>query len=112
MTYRNRIAAILLIISVGYFGSLLFFKHIHIIEGVGVITHSHPYSDSSHTHSESEIELLTVLSQINEIDFNLSIDLTPTLILLGENSVEREYVLHLTRAHKYFSLRAPPTGDF
>jgi hypothetical protein len=57
----------LLILFLGYYGSIVLFTHTHLINGVTIV-HSHPYkpfSDDgspSHNHSSNEIVVLQALS--------------------------------------------------
>jgi len=61
----KRIAGFLLVLFVGYVGSVTFFYHTHDINGAH-ITHSHPYSDipdtGKHTHTSSEFTAIAALS--------------------------------------------------
>ena len=56
---KNIMKYFLLILFLGYFGSITLFSHTHIVDGVS-ITHSHPYNPfsnedpSNHAHSKAE----------------------------------------------------------
>ena len=58
---------LLLILFLGYYGSITLFPHEHIIEGVSIV-HSHPYKSCSgsspveHQHSKNQFVILQFIS--------------------------------------------------
>lgn len=49
---------------IAYIGSITFFTHSHIVNGVTIV-HSHPFKgDADHEHTTAEFELIQLLSSI------------------------------------------------
>lgn len=104
----------LLILFLGYYGSITLFNHAHIVNGVTIV-HSHPYkhgaSDKSanHNHTSKQLVLINSLS-----DFSLTV-LFFVLALIALRLITSIFAIRL-RANIYFnpfcffnySLRAPP----
>lgn len=59
---------LLLILFLGYFGSITLFSHTHQIEGA-VKAHSHPYKTANHQHSSGEFAVIST-SPIFNIHFH------------------------------------------
>lgn len=64
---KNIVKYLLLILFLGYWGSITLFQHAHIVDGVTIV-HSHPYNPFSkenptnHHHSKNEFVLIYLLS--------------------------------------------------
>jgi hypothetical protein len=64
---------LLLILFLGYYGSITMFYHAHLLVNGVIITHSHPFKSDpnnkgpfqSHSHSSSAYNLIDQLNQIN-----------------------------------------------
>ncbi len=58
---------LLLILFTGYFGSITFFSHNHIVDGIQIV-HSHPYKSQSgdnqtgHNHTDNSFALIYFIS--------------------------------------------------
>ncbi|MBP6610889.1 MAG: hypothetical protein KA206_07325 [Paludibacter sp.] len=64
-TPRESTAMLLLLLFVGFFVSISFFKHKHIVNGV-LIVHSHPFSSSeNHSHGADGTNIIQLLSHFN-----------------------------------------------
>ncbi len=69
VTYRKSVGFLLLFLFCSYFGSVTFFHHTHIIDGITVV-HSHPYKSQSgedpvkHKHSKSGFLLIQFISDL------------------------------------------------
>jgi hypothetical protein len=65
--YRKLLGYFLLILFCGYFSSITFFPHTHIVDGVTIV-HSHPFKSHSgnvpvnHNHSENGFLLIHFIS--------------------------------------------------
>jgi len=65
--YRNIAGIFLAFLFLGYLGSITFFQHTHIVDGITVV-HSHPYKSHngnapiSHKHSQCQLVLINFLS--------------------------------------------------
>jgi hypothetical protein len=65
--YKKTVSYFLLILFLGYFGSITFFSHTHIVDGVTIV-HSHPFRSHSgnvpinHQHSENSFILIHFIS--------------------------------------------------
>lgn len=108
---KRFIAGFLLILFAGYFASVNFFTHTHVVNGVR-ITHSHPFSQApdtgKHTHTAGDFQLIAYLSVI---------------VMLTVSYVWHTILTIRTRAHQYsplilqakeeassvISLRGPPS---
>jgi hypothetical protein len=102
----------LLILFVGYFGSITFFSHTHIVNGE-VIVHSHPYKSQPknvpfhHNHSKNEFILIHFISNLIAIAPILFLgntiirkSLNTRLLILDENFNSNlfSYCTYLPRA--------------
>jgi len=62
LTFSQSTATMLLLVFVGFFVSISFFKHKHLVNGV-LIVHSHPFSPTeNHSHSADATNLIQHLS--------------------------------------------------
>lgn len=104
---------IFLMIFVCYAGSVSFFFHSHIINGVTIV-HSHPYKadekgNPTHTHTVSEIQLIRNLSSwysIGKITVTFTFKaLQPYYIT---ETVYRAESIITGFANYFYLLRAPP----
>jgi hypothetical protein len=65
--YKKITGYFLLILFLGYFGSITFFSHTHIVDGVTIV-HSHPYKSHSgnipfnHNHSKNGFIFIQFIS--------------------------------------------------
>jgi hypothetical protein len=48
-----------LIVFLGFYGSVTFFKHIHVVDGITIV-HSHPFSSGKTNHTHSSKGYLTL----------------------------------------------------
>lgn len=101
---------LLLVLFIGYYGSITLFPHIHHI-GTTTIVHSHPYGGSddcpNHSHTTGQyqtIQVLTALLLMGCIGWILPAIITTLLFL----SAEIYKVFFLNRCLRHYSLRAPP----
>lgn len=103
---------LLLLLFVGYYGSVSFFMHVHVEHGVTIV-HSHPlqHQGQGHQHdSLAEIQLFHQLSQVQVEEgamdaVSLSFFALPLLYTVGLPS---EQPMPLAPARGPLSLRAPP----
>lgn len=108
----------LLILFLGYYGSITLFFHSHFINGVTIV-HSHPFNSDNGTgssnvpHSEKQMLLIQLLS----VFFTTAIPISfATLILrfllyeIPVNSTKDGYAEH--GGYCTYSLRAPPFEMF
>jgi hypothetical protein len=103
----------LLVLFLGYYGSITFFYHSHIILG-DTIVHSHPYKSGNngiplHSHTEKgyiTIQLLSFLpisSFLIIYAFRINAPVIYELITLTSEGAENKSL------HYFYSLRAPPS---
>lgn len=116
--FRNRFKTIfvyaLLILFLGYYGSITLFPHYHIVDGVTIV-HSHPFRHGSatnpfeHQHSKNEFVFIQLISNL--------IAITP-LVFYGVTIIRRivnnfflttdeNVTVSFSRYYTYL-LRAPP----
>jgi hypothetical protein len=110
--YKTLIGYFLLILFCGYFVSITFFSHIHIVDGVPVV-HSHPFRHNSsnapvnHQHSENSFILIHFISHfitISSLVFYRVTILRKPLNILPSTTVENisksffRYCIYLPRA--------------
>jgi len=108
-TLRESTATMLLLLFVGFFVSISFFKHKHVIDGV-LIVHSHPFSSTeNHSHSADATNLIQQLSHFESKSAAFA------CLALDDNFFIRLITASTTRHQKavgsslsYFS-RPPPT---
>jgi hypothetical protein len=109
----------LLILFLGYYGSVTLFTHTHIINGA-VIVHSHPYNpfakqstSSNHQHSTKALQNIKILS------YFLTTIIPFIFIIEVYKTIFRKYILN--KNDKNFSkefnicfngLRAPPLNIY
>lgn len=105
---------ILLVLFLGYYGSITLFYHSHIVFG-DTIVHSHPYKTNgqglpSHSHSEKgyiTIQLLSVIA----VSFLFSYFSFKIIASLADENPQK--IIQGTVIHRLYSLsflRAPPAG--
>jgi len=108
------LSVLLLILFLGYYSSITFFTHSHIINGVTIV-HSHPFNsdkggDSSGSpHSGKELQIIQLLSDF----FTTAVSLSFAVILLRSllykipiKSTEDGFIGSC--GYCTYSLRAPP----
>jgi hypothetical protein len=70
--YKKLLGYFLLLLFCGYFSSVTFFPHSHIVDGVTVV-HSHPYKSHpgnnpvNHNHSKEELIFIQFISHFKAI---------------------------------------------
>lgn len=103
---------LLLILFLGFFGSITFFSHAHIVDGVTIV-HSHPYKSDNkgnplHSHSDKgyiTIQLLSCFIISSILIYYIFGALAPVIFKLAAKPGEG----HTNNLKQYFySLRAPP----
>lgn len=105
----------LLILFIGYYGSITAFYHSHLVYG-NVISHSHPYKHNpfnkspfeSHSHSSAAYNLI---QQLNETNWNSSPGLSqiPEPIEFYVNRIFICHTVHYSSiSYSLAQLRAPP----
>lgn len=99
----------LLVLFMGYWISITYPNHTHVVNGV-TISHSHPYTTNSH-HQHSANDFITIdylthlLSERCEPEFRLPDTLYLWVVtLLSDNNSHK----HISDKYAYFFLRAPP----
>lgn len=109
-TGKKILSGFLLILFVGYMGSISLFCHTHRVNGCHV-THSHPYSDAPdtgrHTHTSVEYVAIALLSSLLLLaaSFGSFFFLFPVRILKKADLLEKVF---LCQACPTLSLRGPP----
>lgn len=108
-TYRESIATLLLLLFVGFFVSISFFKHKHVIDGV-LIVHSHPFSSTEHhTHSTDTASLIQQLSHFESKSAAFaSLALASFIFIRFVTAATASQQLLLGSRLRHFS-RPPPT---
>lgn len=109
---RNKILSyFLLVLATGYIGCVVFFTHIHIIDGV-VIVHAHKTSDSNgdqHQHTSNELVLFHALSHYvasgSDIPQNYTFKERFCAFLVWNMNVDLSFPSHY---YSHCQLRAPP----
>jgi|WetSurMetagenome_2_1015567.scaffolds.fasta_scaffold201640_2 hypothetical protein len=105
---------LLLILFLGYYSSITFFTHSHIINGVTIV-HSHPFNSdrgghpSNSPHSEKQLFVIQLLSEFFTTAVAISIAALVLRSLLNEipvKSTEDGYAE--AGCYCTYSLRAPP----
>lgn len=105
---------LLLFLFLGYYGSITFFTHSHIINGVTIV-HSHPFNKdkggdtSSLPHSGKQLLLIQMLSEFLTTSVTISFAAFIFRSLLYEipiNSLDDGYAE--SGGYCSYSLRAPP----
>jgi hypothetical protein len=110
--YKKLTGYFLLILFLGYFGSITFFPHTHIVDGVTIV-HSHPYKSQpgnvpvNHNHSKNGFLLIQFISNFIAIAPILFIGVViirntfnTRLLIQGENLILNlyRYSTHRPRA--------------
>lgn len=103
----------LLIIFLGYYGSITLFPHCHIVNGVSIV-HSHPFNSSSdknpinHSHSKDEFVLIHLLTTFL-FTFSFIYFLSEVLKVVLKN-ISGEFLWEIVECIFFNShgLRAPP----
>ena len=106
---RESTATMLLLFFVGFFVSISFFKHKHVVNGV-LIVHSHPFSSTeNHSHSADATNLIQQLSHFESKSAAfacLALDGNFFIQLISATSTSLQMALGSSQQH--FS-RPPPT---
>ena len=100
------------VLFAGYYASMAFFPHSHIIGGT-VVAHSHIHADSHHdtnngNHTEQSIALIAQIAHFEYIDFSCNCILKPTQLPLYEDKFVETTHWVVSIYLKNLSLRAPP----
>jgi hypothetical protein len=116
--YKKLTGYFLLIIFSGYFASVTFFTHTHIVDGVTIV-HSHPFRSHSgnvpvhHQHSENGFVLIHFLSHFMTIT-SLSVygvaiirKALRNLSVIADENIVRDFSYYCT-----YLLRAPPLNMY
>ena len=114
--WKVKMVVILLLINfLGYYGSIAFFSHVHVVDGVTIV-HSHPYKPVNknnlpdNPHSNKELKVIQFLSDFfttgaivvfSALVHRLLLTLLPTLATEGD-------FIRFTGNFTH-SLRAPPS---
>ena len=112
------LSVLLLILFLGYYSSITFFTHSHIINGVTIV-HSHPFNSdkggesSNSPHSNKELQIIQLLSDF----FTTAVSLSFTVILFRSllykipiKSTEDGFIGSC--GYCTYSLRAPPFWNY
>jgi hypothetical protein len=103
-----------LLLFLGFFGSITFFYHAHIVDGVTIV-HSHPFKKDVHglpLHSHSDkgyitIQFLSVITVLVVFSYFTFKPIAPFLYEIDQ------YIIRRAPIHWFYSLsrlRAPPEG--
>ena len=103
----------LLLLFLGYYGSITLFNHTHIVNGVAIV-HSHPYNPFSgkkpinHHHSTNEFIFIHFLSHFvtTFLAFFIALNVVRSLIHIIANRLIGNYKVF--NGFYTFLLRAPP----
>jgi hypothetical protein len=103
-----------LLLFLGFFGSITFFNHVHIIDGV-TIAHSHPFKKDVHglpLHSHSDkgyitIQFLSVIKVLLVFSYFTFKPIAPFLYEIAQYIIQGAATLRL---YSLSLLRAPPAG--
>jgi len=108
------LSVLLLILFLGYYSSITFFTHSHIINGVTIV-HSHPFNtdkggdSSSSPHSGKELQIIQLLSDFFTIAVSLSFAVILFRSLLYKIPIKSNEDGHIKSCgYCTYSLRAPP----
>ena len=104
----------LLLLFLGYYGSITLFPHNHIINGV-TIAHSHPYPANTdkypggHQHSSKGCVLIQLLSTFIATVLFATLALQIFHLLIRKLFILKKVSINITHPHSYiYSLRGPP----
>lgn len=111
---QSALKIIFLILFVCYAGSITFFFHTHIINGVTIV-HSHPYKADEkgkplHTHTGAEIQLIQNLSSwysAGKITFTFTFKVLQPYYIIKIASKAESIIKGFT--NYFYLLRAPPS---
>ncbi|OQC36276.1 MAG: hypothetical protein BWX63_02002 [Bacteroidetes bacterium ADurb.Bin041] len=104
----------LLLLFLGYYGSITLFTHSHIVNEV-VIVHSHPYNPfskdkpSSHQHSTNEFVLISLLSHFLTTVVFTTFSIGVLKVVFKKYILSKNENNYFSRIYVCFNgLRAPP----
>ena len=111
---QSIVKVIFLTLFICYAGSITFFFHSHIINGVTIV-HSHPYKADEkgnplHTHTGSEIQLIQFLSSwhsVGKITFTFTFKVFQPYYIIKRASKTESVIKGFT--NYFYLLRAPPS---
>ncbi len=109
-TYIHTLAFSLLALFSIYYGSIVVFAHVHVVNGV-MLVHSHPFKQT-HTHTPEQFLVLQSASSFHSLETELPElpqVILPLLYELSSDLSVCQVVLELTGA---ICLRAPPVSFF
>lgn len=108
------LSVVLLILFLGYYSSITFFTHTHIINGVTIV-HSHPYKSgpksgtSNSQHSDKELQIIQLLSDFFTTAVSLSFAVILLLALLYKIPINSKVDGYIgSGGYCTYLLRAPP----
>ncbi|HDR89380.1 MAG TPA: hypothetical protein ENN63_07110 [Bacteroidetes bacterium] len=114
--HRNQTFAwLLLILFLGYYGSITLFIHTHTVNGI-TVTHSHPSipfsgkSKADHQHTRQEYEVIEQLSFFFSTTAIIFITTSPILHIQQIISLHISSKCPLSGGYCTFLLRAPPVS--
>ncbi len=110
---KNIMKCLLLILFLGYWGSITLFPHAHILDGVTIV-HSHPYNPfskenpSGHHHSKAEFVLISQLSHflttaLSIVLYSILVKILSVIFLTKREKDVYRYIFICSNG-----LRAPP----
>ena len=103
-------AICLLSVFATYYGAVMLFVHVHVVNGV-MLVHSHPFN-KQHTHAGGQALTLHFLSTFSTIEPEMAHWVTPVCpvlyVLSGVMDLWHAVSPHVARIH----LRAPPSSLF
>lgn len=109
-TYIHTLAFSLLALFSIYYGSIVVFAHVHVVNGV-MLVHSHPFKHT-HAHTPEQFLVLQSASAFHSLEAELPglpQVILPLLYELSSDLSVCQVVLELTDAIR---LRAPPVASF
>ena len=114
MKYSSRHVRIwaicLLSVFATYYGAVMLFAHVHVVNGV-MLVHSHPFN-KQHTHAGGQALTLHFLSTFSTIEPEMAHWVTPVCpvlyVLSGDMDLWHAVSPHVACIH----LRAPPSSLF
>ena len=116
--WRSKTAGfLLLIIFLGYYGSITFFSHVHVVDGVTIV-HSHPYKSVNGNnmpdsqHNKKELQVIQLLSDFFTTGVVILFSaLILRLLLYRIPILETEHDHIRSAGNCSYLLRAPPPTD-
>jgi hypothetical protein len=115
---KNRVKRIyaycLLILFMGYYGSITLFYHSHIVLG-DTIVHSHPFRSDSHgapmhSHTDNGYVTIHILASFTVAFIFLYFDFKTKAKVIYEIVPKFKHGTANHSFHYFYSLRAPPTN--